>query len=101
MKIQNNALEILEKNKEKEHLFLDESIINAALAVELCKCNEAGLMDLAIILSLSRQMKRKVILKKETGFTCPSCNSSRFWRDGHFCKSCGQHLDWEYEKEVE
>ena len=101
MNIQSKVLEILEKNKGKERLFLTEEIITAALAVELCKYNEVGLMDLAVILSLSKQMKRKVVLKNETGFTCPSCNTSLFWHDGYYCKYCGQHLDWEYEEEVE
>lgn len=101
MKTHNEALEILEKNKDREHMILEEGIIEAALLVEICSHKEYGLMTLAVILSLAKQKKRKVILKKETGFTCPHCGNSRFWRDGHYCKDCGQFLDWEYEEEVD
>lgn len=100
MEVQSKALELLEKNKGREHLILDKNILEPALFVEMIRHNEYGLMDLAIILSLSKQLKRKVIFKKKTGFTCPSCNNMRFWRDGHYCKDCGQHLDWNYEEEV-
>ena len=101
MKVKSEALEILEKNKSREHLILDESIIESALLIELVSHNEFGLMDLAIILSLMKQYKRKVIFKKGIGYICPHCRKTRKWRDGHYCKDCGQFLDWYQEDEVE
>ena len=27
-------------------------------------------------------------------FKCPNCNEDRSWKDGRYCKDCGQLLDW-------
>lgn len=100
MNVQSNALEILEKNKGKEHLILDKSIIESALLIELVSHNEFGLMDLAVILSLMKQTKRKIKYNDaEKVFKCPNCGKTRRWRDGHYCKDCGQSLDWNWLEE--
>lgn len=44
---------------------------------------------------LKKQIPKKpVLVAPGEGFRCPTCENHRSWKDGHFCKDCGQRLEW-------
>lgn len=45
--------------------------------------------------ALEKQVARKIVRPSvEVGYKCPLCDESRSWKDGNYCKDCGQMLDW-------
>lgn len=50
--------------------------------------------DMAIK-ALGKQISKKISRESlEESYRCPSCNSERSWKDGTYCKDCGQKLGW-------
>ena len=47
--------------------------------------------------AVDKQIVSKKISREslEESYRCPSCNSERSWKDGIYCKDCGQKLEWQ------
>lgn len=55
-------------------------------------------LELAICMGIKALEKQTAtaITRKDMSesFKCPNCNEDRSWKDGRYCKDCGQLLDW-------
>lgn len=49
---------------------------------------------IAIVEALEKQIPAEITREDlEQSFKCPTCGEDRYWKDGAYCKDCGQKLE--------